>query len=914
MYNGEISMPSVPEEKPAVVARRASVSRHALGHGVETMRRALYERGVRAGDRVVLSGDNTIEFYTALLSLIASDVSIVVLDEEQLTRMPDPLAAVHAQHAVLQGDRARRTPGSVALRELWDYGAGEVRAADVGGAADLPDPGTVAWRRREDGLILRSSGTTGEPHAVVKSGGSFLDNCLRTAERVRYRPDDVLLPLLPMTHQYGLSVALLGWMTGTRLVVVPPAHLSEALRLGKRHRATVVDAPPRTYQAVLNLAARSPGLLEDLSSVRLWCVGGGPLEGRLAERFHHATGHRLLDGYGSTELGNVAHALPEAPGLVRALTGVDLKVVDAAGAEVPAGRVGELLVRSPDQYQGQLGEDGRTVPVERGWQNTGDIASVASDGHLTVLGRRSALSRSGFTVYPAEVQRRLAEAGVVTACAVVKDTERGERLVTVVADPGRRSHAHWRREISTHLASYEAPDHVFVVDELPQNAFGKVDLARVEAFAEAATAQRLGTATVLMERFRADARLADTLAALSRTADHVQSERDRFVEVLTQITDRKAAEVEIDGFVATLRGAAAEYALHQPPTVPASWVFMPSNMVLYSYALYLLVPACFTTRISFRPSSRIREVTLRLHELLAPVHGLDITAFTGTQGAYTDSIRGNPGTVVFTGRYENAEELRVALGSEQLLLFFGQGVNPFIITGRADIPRAAADGVRIRMLNSGQDCLAPDIYFVHRPVAEEFREQLARHVGALTFGPAADPTRDYGSIQDPAVLQQVTRYLIANRHRIRHGGAVDVAESHVLPTVLAWDATEPLDVSEQFAPVFNLVVYDDESTLRRVLDTLPFTERAFGASVYGADDALVDFLRERHMVSVDATLIEIENGNKPFGGRGVRAGYAALRGQRHPQPLLISKAVAEYWSRLRSGARGGGQLVAAAAQ
>ncbi|WP_335933745.1 aldehyde dehydrogenase family protein [Streptomyces sp. PTD5-9] len=905
-------MTSVPEERPVAVARRAAVSQYALGHGVQVMRRALHDRGVRAGDRVVLGGDNTIEFYAALLALIASDVSVVVLDDAQLARMDDPLARVHAQHAVLSGDAAKRVPGAVAPRDLWDYGVGEVRAADVGGSAALPDPASLAWRRREDGLILLSSGTTGEPRAVVKSGGSVVDNCLRTAERVRYTPDDVLLPLLPMTHQYGLSVALISWIAGTRLVIVPPAHLSEALRLGKRHSATVVDAPPRTYQAILNLAARNPAFLEDLSSVRLWCVGGGPLESRLAERFHRAAGRPLLDGYGSTELGNVAHALPERPALVKALPGVEIRVVGADGAEMPAGRVGELLVRTPDRYRGYLDADGRLVREADGWQRTEDIASVGPDGHLTVLGRRSALSRSGFTVYPAEVQRRLADAGVVNACVVVEDAERGERLVTVVADPGRRAHAHWRREIAAHLASYEAPDHVFVVDELPQNAFGKVDLGRVQAFAEAATAQRLGSPDGVPERFRGDRRLTGALAALARTARYVQENRDLFVDVLSGITDREAAGIEIEGFVSTLRGAAAEYALHQPPTAPASWVFMPSNMVLYSYALYLLVPACFTRAVSFRPSSRILETTLRIHELLAPVHGLDITAFTGTQGAYADSIRGNPGVVVFTGRYENAEELRVALGDEPLFLFFGQGVNPFIITEGADVRAAAADGARIRMLNSGQDCLAPDIYFAHRSVADEFREELSRRVGALRFGPAADHGRDYGSLQDPNVLHQVTRYLIANRHRIHQGGAVDIAQSHVVPTVLVWDVSEPLDVSEQFAPIFNLVVYDDEHTLRNVLGTPPFTERAFGASVYGGGRELVDFLRERHMVSVDSTLIEIENGNKPFGGRGIRAGYLALDGRRFPQPLLISKAVAEYGSRFGSGARGEDRLAAVA--
>jgi hypothetical protein len=97
-----------------------------------------------------------------------------------------------------------------------------------------------------------------------------------------------------------------------------------------------------------------------------------------------------------------------------------------------------------------------------------------------------------------------------------------------------------------------------------------------------------------------------------------------------------------------------------------------------------------------------------------------------------------------------------------------------------------------------------------------------------------------------------------------------------------------------FAPVFNVVPYSSKEWLNELLRHPYYAERAMAATVFGSLPETVEALRERHMVSVDETLIDIESGNHPFGGRGIRANYISVGRKRHTEPLLLSKAVADH--------------------
>lgn len=386
----------------------------------------------------------------------------------------------------------------------------------------------------------------------------------------------------------------------------------------------------------------------------------------------------------------------------------------------------------------------------------------------------------------------------------------------------------------------------------------------------------------------------ERLAGLRRVQAFLLAERRQVLEILTQVGTYRAGCYEIDAAVETLRGAAAELALHRPRRLGSAAVFMPSNVLLYSYVLYLLVPGLFVEETGFRPAAQVREQVEQLHRLLAPVHRLPLRLRAVSQREFLARDVEQAELLIFTGRAANAEQVRAALRPEQLMLFFGAGVNPFIVTAEAELTAAARDLADIRLFNSGQDCLAPDAVFVHRAVEERFLDALVDDLAGRPYGPYEDPAAGYGPIYYETAFDETTRYLFRNRDYVRYGGSVGIAELRIDPTVLVSGLGVRRELIEFFSPVFNVLVYDDERQLRETLGGNYFSERALGASVYGGGDDVAAYLQRKHIVTRNQTLLAVDQGNQPFGGRGWMANYIGHRGGVRSQPILVSQAVADH--------------------
>ncbi|MEU9485348.1 class I adenylate-forming enzyme family protein [Streptomyces decoyicus] len=450
-----------------------------LGRRIGTTAHALRQLGLRTGDRVLVQGDNSVDYVVTLLALMQLDTSLIPLDHR--LSAADAAAAgrqAHARWLVTGADRATGFPG-IPDRHVIHY----PRLA-----ADTPAPPPAAvdlapWFRRPDALVLWSSGTTGRPKGIIKPGRAVLDNSLRTIQAMGYREDDVLAPLLPFSHQYGLSVILLWWLARCTLLVTPYQRLDAAVGQAAAHGATAVDAAPSTYHSLLGVVRRRPEVRAGLAGVRLWGVGGAPLPAPLAESFHTTMGRPLLDGYGLTELGNVALATPDAPhGCGRPLPGVRLRVMRPDGTAAGPGELGGIEVRSPGLMAGYLQEDGSLTPVDPdAWYPTADLGSVDAEGTVRVVGRNQAVHRLGFTLYPESLERRAEACGRPVKVLAVEDQRRGSALHFVVADPDGAAPLTWRRRLAEHLAEYEQPNAVHVVDHFPLTANGKPDTRALRA-------------------------------------------------------------------------------------------------------------------------------------------------------------------------------------------------------------------------------------------------------------------------------------------------------------------------------------------------------------------------------------------------------------------------------------------------
>ncbi|GAA0347543.1 aldehyde dehydrogenase family protein [Streptomyces blastmyceticus] len=842
----------------------------------------LVRRGIEPGSRVMMSGANSPEWVVDLLALVHLDASVVLADHRAT---PSQRSQIRAQARV--------------VLEISD-GTGDTAAPrPASNTAAAPD--VAAWARRQDAAISWSSGTTGSPKGIVRSGRSILDNLALSAERMGYRPDDVFLPVLPYSHQYGLSLVLCWWLGGGTLVIYgPTTRLDRALAIGVDHGLSIVDGAPSTYYGLLNLLDRRPALANALETVRAWCVGGAPLGRSLAARFHARTGRHLLDGYGATEVGNIALAPPADPvGCGTPLPGVVVEVHDDDGRPLPNGRLGELVVRSDGLMTGHLGDDGEIIPVSGPVHRTGDIGLLDDVGHVFPVGRKHAVHRDGHTLYPDHLAERAESAGAQTEVVAVPDERLGCRLVFVIADPDDHEPAHWKRVLRSVLARYEQPDHIVVLPTLPLTSSGKPNLAVLEKIAMTALPAThnmtidatVSGPTVNETNYRIP--FANRVDALRAVRRYVADNEDAVLRILTEISPHQTASAEIRSFLATLDGAEEEIHRVRPGRVPQTAVFMPSNIPLYSYALYMLVASLYSDEITFRPSSEIKSQMQRLHALLAPVHGLPIKIFELSQRKFVTGPVREADLIVFTGNYSNAETIREGLAEDQLFLFFGRGINPFVIAPDADLAHAAHDVTNIRLYNSGQDCFGPDVVFAPKGRTEEFVDTLSAELNSLHFGQNSDPAVDYGPIYYDSALVNCSDYLVRHARHIRHGGRIDLPSRRIEPTVLLWDFNDKLPLDEMFAPVFNVVAYPSARLLRERLSSPYFSERALGAMVYGNDPETVNVLAKRHQTCVNHTLLDAEDGNRPFGGFGMRANYISYGDERHAEPLLMSQAVAQ---------------------
>jgi long-chain acyl-CoA synthetase len=345
--------------------------------------------------------------------------------------------------------------------------------------------GSVTLRPDDVALLQYTGGTTGVPKAAMLTHRNLVSNTLQVLSWSVgvQRGAEVVLGALPFFHVYGMTTALLyALASGSELVLMPsPRPIEAVLRVLAKSRATIFPGVPTMYLGI-NLHPRVSRF--DLSHVKLCISGAAPLPREVQERFEELTGGKLVEGYGLTEASPVTHCNPLVgsgkPGSIGLpLPGVDARLVDDDGREMPVGEIGELLVRGPQVMKGYWNRKDETeLALSDGWLHTGDLGHMDDDGFFYIDDRKKdMIDASGLKVYPREVEEVLYRHPKVQEAIVigVPDPYRGETVKAfVVLKPGERAD---EDEIasycSEHLARYKVPKQVEFRSELPRSAVGK---------------------------------------------------------------------------------------------------------------------------------------------------------------------------------------------------------------------------------------------------------------------------------------------------------------------------------------------------------------------------------------------------------------------------------------------------------
>lgn len=436
------------------------------------MARALNERRVGVGDRVLVQVEKTPEAVALYLACLKTGAVYVPINTAY-TRPEVEYFISDCEPALLVVDSDFET--HVPLATL-NRGHGTLLSSPSQG---LPVPSSAPRADDDLAAIIYTSGTTGRSKGAMLTHANLLSNAETLCDVWGWRDDDVLLHALPIFHVHGLFVALHCAFLNATPVVFHPRFDAEAI-IRDLPRSTVVMGVPTFYTRLVNEPAFDDAIC---ANMRLFISGSAPLTEQAFGAFEERTGFRILERYGMSEtLMNTSNPLDgeRVAGTVGfALPGVDVRIADEAGSPAPTGEAGTIEVRGPNVFKGYWRMPERTAEEFRddGFFVTGDLGTMDADGRVTIVGRDKDLVVSGgYNVYPKEVETLIDEIPEVVESAVigVPHSDFGEGVVAVVVTRGRVDDGLVNAHLKDRLARYKQPKRVIRVEDLPRNAMGKV--------------------------------------------------------------------------------------------------------------------------------------------------------------------------------------------------------------------------------------------------------------------------------------------------------------------------------------------------------------------------------------------------------------------------------------------------------
>lgn len=446
--------------------------------------RLLVEReGLIAGNRVLLRGPNGALLFASWLAVLkAGGVAVTTMPLLRSGEIATIIEAAQISHAIIDDrtlddfESARAAEGTVRslLTYHGDLGGGEIEGLIAG----LPVDFTPADTGRDDpALIAFTSGTTGKPKGCVQYHRDILA-CADSFARhiVRPKPGDRLCSSAPIAFTFGLgALVIFPWRFGAASVTVdagPPATLLETKL---RHQVTTLFTAPTAYKAMLPLLNGRDMSLHS-------CISAGEhLPKATWEAWHAATGLKIIDGIGATEMMHIfisAAGDDIRPGFTgRAVPGYEAAVLDDDGRPLAQG-IGRLAVKGPTGCR-YLADERQSAYVQHGWNVTGDTYERTADGYFRYIARSDdMIVSSGYNIAAPEVENALLSHQAVQECAVigVPCDARGTLVKAfVVLAPGQSAEAKALQDhVKAVIAPYKYPREIVFVDSLPKTLTGKL--------------------------------------------------------------------------------------------------------------------------------------------------------------------------------------------------------------------------------------------------------------------------------------------------------------------------------------------------------------------------------------------------------------------------------------------------------
>jgi len=468
-----------PRDALAVVNDSGSWTYAEMATRSDRIARLLVQQeGLIPGNRVLLRGANTAMLFAAWLGVLkAGGVAVTTMPMLRGGELATIIAAAQISHAIVDAraltdyEASGGCPSTLAYD--GDNGGGALEAL-LAATADGFTP--IDTHRDDPALIAFTSGTTGAPKGCIHFHRDILAVADSFAAHIlKPRAGDRLLSSAPIAFTFGLgALVIFPWRFGATSVTTEAGAPAALLAAIARHQVTTLFTAPTAYRAMLPLLGE-----HDVATLHTCVSAGEHLPEAVWHAWLEATGHRLIDGIGATEMMHIfisAAGDDIRPGSTgRVVPGYVACLLDENGKAMSEG-VGRLAVKGPTGCR-YLADVRQANYVQHGWNVTGDTFSLDGDGYFRYVARSDdMIVSSGYNIAAPEVENALLKHPAVAECAVIGApcAERGSIVKAYVVAASPVSAKALQDHVKAEIAPYKYPREIAFVDTLPRTATGKL--------------------------------------------------------------------------------------------------------------------------------------------------------------------------------------------------------------------------------------------------------------------------------------------------------------------------------------------------------------------------------------------------------------------------------------------------------
>lgn len=470
-------------DRPVLIADDRRITYRQLHRAVSLAAKILKDLGIEKGDKIGLMLPNVPEFFYYCLAAIRSGAVVVLLNTSST-----PAELLYLLNNSDAKILIAQEPGEKRYREIQDQletcrvlhtiHPGQISTeAPEKSSGDPEDPPATDIDPDDPAMMIYTAGLTGKPLGAVLTHRNLCAELNMIQPIFRREPDDVGLCLIPLFHSFGATVNMLNVIqAGCSTVMMDRLTMDSLFSTIEKNRITYICAVPRLY---IGMVFYDKAEKHDVSSLRLCVTGGSAMPPEFIPLFEQKFGVRILEGYGLTEASPACSfnriEFAAKPGSIGSpLTGIEIKIVDESGRELPTNQIGELIIRGENVMKGYYKDDAATAAVIRdGWLYTGDLGRMDEDHYIFLTGlKKRMIITSGFNVYPREVETVLNMHPAVKESRVVgkEDLMRGElvKAEIVLREGFQPDDKEIIRYCKTYLSSYKVPREVEFVNSLAE--------------------------------------------------------------------------------------------------------------------------------------------------------------------------------------------------------------------------------------------------------------------------------------------------------------------------------------------------------------------------------------------------------------------------------------------------------------